>query len=190
MGCAWRVLFAGALDAGRSVFVNEKGANVPLSPTYAWSRRGLRAHAKAPRNRGRNATLLASISAEGVGPCPAVEGPATREIFEAYPERVVAPSLRPGRVVVPGHLSAHKGGRVGEIVGGAGCGLAYLPPHSPDLDPIEQAFSSVGGLLRRAESHAREALIEAMGQALDAITARYARGFLGHCGYRTMGQLL
>ncbi len=149
---------AGQLDAGRLVFVDEMGANVSLSPLYAWSRRGQRAFGSAPRNRGRNVTLLASITAGGVGPSLAVEGAATRAVFEAYLERVLAPGLSPGQVVVMDNLSAHKGGRVREILGEAGCEPLYLPPYSPDLDPIEQAFSKVKGLLRRAESRTGEGL--------------------------------
>jgi len=99
MRAAWRLLFAGRVDAGRLVFVDEMGANVSLSPVYAWSRRGLRAYAKVPRNWGKNVTLLASITAGGIGPCLAVEGPTTREVFEAYLERVLVPTLRPGRVI-------------------------------------------------------------------------------------------
>ena len=178
------------MDAGRLVFVDEMGANVSLSPLYAWSRRGERAHAKAPRNWGKNVTLLASITREGLGPCLAVEGSTTREVFEAYLERVLAPSLRPGQVVVLDNLSAHKGGRVKELVEVAGCEIVYLPPYSPDLNPIEQAFSKVKGLLRRAEARTRGALVEAMGRALDAVSARDARGFFGHCGYHPVGQLL
>ncbi len=178
------------MDAGRLVFVDEMGANVSLSPLYAWSRRGERAYAKAPRNWGKNVTLLASITAGGVGPCLAVEGPTTRGVFEAYLERVLAPRLRSGQVVVLDNLSAHKGGRVREIVEGAGCEIVYLPPYSPDLDPIEQAFSKVKGLLRMAEARTRGALVEAMGRALDAVSDRDARGFFGHCGYRAVDQPL
>jgi len=187
---AWRTLVAGGIDQARLVFVDEMGANVSLSPLYAWSRRGQRAYAKAPRNRGKNVTLLASITAEGVGPCLAVEGPTRREVFEAYLQRVLAPSLRPGQVVVLDNLSAHKGGRVREIVECRGCGLLYLPPYSPDFNPIEQAFSKVKGLLRRAEVRTRGALVEAMGRALDAVSVGDARGFFGHCGYRSVGQPL
>ncbi len=119
-----------------------------------------------------------------------MEGPTTRGVFEAYLERVLAPSLRSGQVVVLDNLSAHKGGRVREIVEGAGCELVYLPPYSPDLNPIEQTFSKVKGVLRMAEARTRGALVEAMGRALDAVSARDARGFFGHCGYRAVDQPL
>ena len=181
---------AGHINAERLVFVDEMGSNVSLSSLYAWSRRGERAFGSAPRNWGKNVTLLASITHRGLGPCLAVEGPTTREVFEAYLERVLAPTLRPEQVVVMDNLSAHKGGRVGEIVEGRGCELVYLPPYSPDLNPIEQAFAKVKGLLRRAEARTRETLIEAMGPALSAVSTRDARGFFGHCGYRSVGQLL
>jgi transposase len=187
---AWRTLVAERIDAERLVFVDEMGANVSLSPLYAWSRRGERAFGGAPRTWGKNVTLLASITAEGLGPCLAVEGSTTREVFEAYLERVLAPTLRGGQVVVMDNLSAHKGGRVKEIVEGRGCELLYLPPYSPDLNPIEEAFSKTKGLMRKAEARTREALIEAMGRALAAVTAEDARGFFGHRGYRHMGQLL
>jgi transposase len=137
-----------------------------------------------------NVTLLSSITAGGIGPCLAVEGATTREVFEVYLERVLAPTLRPGQTVVMDNLSAHKGGRVREIVEGRGVELLYLPPYSPDYNPIEQAFSKVKGLLRKAEARTREALIGAMGRALDAVSAQDARGFFEHCGYRSVGQPL
>jgi len=187
---AWRALVCQGMDVGRLVFVDEMGSHTSLCPLYAWSPRGERARAKAPRNWGKNVTLLASITSEGTGPCLAVEGSATRGVFEAYLERVLAPSLRPGQVVVVDNLSSHKGGRVKEIVEGRGCEVLYLPPYSPDLNPIEQAFSKVKGLLRRAEARTREALVGAMGRALDAVCARDARGFFGHCGYHSVDQPL
>jgi len=189
---AWRAMVAGeaGIDAERLVFVDETGANVSLVPLYAWSRRGERAHAKAPRNWGKNVTLLASMALEGVGPCLAVEGATTREVFESYLERVLAPSLREGQVIVLDNLSAHKGGRVKELVEAAGCEILYLPAYSPDLNPIEQAFSKVKGMLRRAEARTRGALVEAMGRALNAVSARDARGFFAHCGYHSVGQPL
>ena len=136
-------------------------------------------------------TLLACMSVEGMGSSLAVEGPTTREVFETYYlERLLAPSLCPGQVVVMDNLSSHRGGKVRELIEGKGCELLYLPPYSPDYNPIEQAFSKVKGLLRKAESRTRESLIEAMGRALSALTARDSQGFFAHCGYREVVQPL
>ena len=183
-------MVAGSMGADRFVFVDECSTNTSLRPLYAWSRRGERALGSAPRNWGKNVTLLASMSAEGMGRCLAVEGATTRAVFETYLGEVLVPTLRPGQVVVMDNLSAHKGGRVRELLEEAGCDLVYLPPYSPDLNPIEQAFSKVKGLLRRAEARTREALVEAMGQALSAVTTQDAYDFLHHCGYRAQAQLL
>jgi transposase len=183
-------LVADGIDAGRLVFVDEMGSNTSLRPLYAWSRRGERAPASVPRNWDRNVTLHSSMTIRGMGPSMAVEGATTGAVFEAYVEEALCPSLSPGQVVVMGNLSAHKGGRTRELIEGAGCELVFLPPYSPDLNPIEQAFCKVKGLLRRAELRARGALIESMGAALSAITARDACGFFRHCGYHATAQLL
>jgi len=125
---------------------------------------------------------------KGMGPCLAVEGATDGIVFETYIEIVLVPSLRQGQVVVMDNLCAHKGERVKELVESAGCKLLYLPPYSPDLSPIEEAFSKVKDLLREAEARSRRALVEAMGKALDAVTTRDARRFFEHCGYRASGQ--
>jgi transposase len=187
---AWRSLVAGGIDAERLVFVDEMGSNTSLISLYAWAPKGERARCSVPRNRGKNTTLLASMTAEGMGPCVAVVGSTTAAVFEAYVEYALAPGLRPGQVVVLDNLGAHKGERVRELVEGRGCELLFLPPYSPDLNPIEEAFSKVKGLLRRGGARTREALIEALGQALDAVTGRDARGFFEHCGYRLSAQPL
>ncbi len=187
---AWRLMVAGEIYAERLVFVDECSTNTSLAPLYAWSRRGERALCSVPRNWGTNTTLVASMSTGGMGPCLAVEGPTTREVFETYLERLLAPLLEPGQVVVMDNLSSHKGGRVRELIEGKGCELLYLPPYSPDLNPIEEAFAKVKALLRKAEVRTREALIEAMGRALEAVTAKDAHGFFEHRGYRAAAQLL
>jgi hypothetical protein len=136
---AWRALVSGRLRAGRFVFVDECSTNTSLSPIYGWSRRGSRVYFEVPRNWGANVTLVSSMSLEGMGASLAVEGPTTREVFEAYLERVLTPALEPGQIVVMDNLSSHKGPRVRELVEGRGCKLLYLPPYSPDLNPIEEA---------------------------------------------------
>ena len=99
------MLVAWHIDARRLVFVDEMGTNVSLSPLYAWSRKGERAFGSAPRNWGKNVTLLSSITVEGLGPCLTVEGSTTREVFETYLEHVLAPTLEPGQLVVMDNLS-------------------------------------------------------------------------------------
>jgi transposase len=187
---AWRALVSGRVDGRRLVFVDECSTNTSLSPIYGWSRRGKRLHFEVPRNWGVNVTLLSSMSIEGMGPSMAVEGPTTKAVFEAYVERVLAPGLKPGQLVVMDNLSSHKSSRIKELIEGRGCELLYLPPYSPDLNPIEEAFSKLKALLRKAGARAQEALLEAMGRALDAMTASDARGFFEHRGYRPLAQPL
>jgi transposase len=185
---AWRALVGGSLDARRFVFVDEMGTNTSLCVLYGWARRGHRACFRVPRNWGANVTLLSSMTHSGMGPSLAVEGPTTREVFEAYLEKILAPELLPGQIVVMDNLSSHKGSRVRELVEGRGCELLYLPPYSPDLNPIEEAFAKTKALLRRVGARTREALIEAIGQALDEVTASDVLGFFEHRGYRLLAQ--
>ena len=181
--CAWRVGVATGVGAERFVFVDECGANTSLHRLYAWARRGERAPCSAPRNWGANVTLLASMSLEGMGPCLAVEGPTTKAVFETYVERVLVPSLGPAQVVVMDDLSSHKGPRVRELVEARGCQLLYLPAYSPDLNPIERAWSKLKTRLRAVGARSREALEAALGPALATITAQDARGWFRLAGY-------
>jgi transposase len=170
------------------VFVDEMGTNISLSPLYGWAKKGERAYCSVPRNRGKNTTLLSSMSVEGMGPSLAVEGATNREVFETYVEQILQPTLRRGQVVVMDNLTAHKGERVRELIEDQGCELMYLPPYSPDFNPIEEAFSKIKGLMRKAQARSREALLQAMGSAISALSAEDARGYFEHCGYRAMVQ--
>ena len=104
------------LDARSLVFVDEMGTNTSLSPLYGWSKKGQRVYGSVPRNRGKNTTLLSSMTIEGMGPALAVEGATDTKVFETYVKRVLAPTLREGQVVVMDKLSAHKGERVRELI--------------------------------------------------------------------------
>jgi transposase len=182
-------MVSGALDARSLVFVDEMGTNTSLSPLYGWSKKGERAYGSVPRNRGKNTTVLSSMSAEGMGPSLAVEGATNAKVFETYVERVLGPTLRRGQVLVMDNLSAHKGERVRVLIEQRGCEILYLPSYSPDFNPIEEAFSKIKGFLRKVEARSREALLEAIGSAISAITNQDAHGFFEHCGYRAMVQL-
>ena len=111
-------------------------------------------------------------------------------VFEAYAEKVLAPSLRKGQIVLMDNLSAHRPKRVRELIEQQGCELIYLPSYSPDYNPIEEAFAKTKGLLRKAAARSKEALIEAIGVALSSVAAADARGFFEHAGYRSTGHPL
>ena len=184
-------MVAEQVEAKRLVFVDEMGTNTSLSPVYAWAKKGQRALCSVPRNRGKNTTVLSSMSVRGIGPSLTVEGASTSAVFEAYVDQVLAPTLRKGQVVVVmDNLSAHKGERIRELIEERGCELIYLPSYSPDFNPIEEAFSKIKGLVRKAEVRTKEALLEAIGWALSAVTTDDARGFFEHCGYRMPVQSL
>jgi transposase len=180
----------GGLDPSRLVFVDEMGTHTSLAPLYAYSPVGERAYFKVPRNRGRNTTLLASLHAGGMGPSMAVEGGTTSQVFETYVERVLAPALKPGQIVVMDRLGAHRPERIRELIEFKGCELLYLPSYSPDLNPIEEAFAKVKHLLREIGARSKDALIKAMGRALGAVSVQDVCGFFAHCGYRTPAQRL
>jgi transposase len=170
------------------VFVDEMGTHTALAPLYGYSPRGQRTFFKIPRNRGPNTILLSSMSLAGMGPSMAIEGSTTKEVFEAYVEHLLDPTLRKGQVVIMDNLSAHKGERVRKLIEDGGCKLLYLPPYSPDLNPIEEAFSKIKRLLRVFGARTKEALVEAIGKALNRVGARDARGFFTHCGYGGLEQ--
>jgi len=120
----------------------------------------------------------------------AVEGATTARVFETYVERLLAPALRPGQVVVMDNLGAHRPRRVRELIEERGCELLYLPPYSPDLNPIEEAFAKVKHLLRKIAARTKDALIGVMGRALGAVSAQDVQGYFTHCGYRSPAQQL
>jgi len=166
------------------VFVDESSTNIALAPRYGRAPKGQRVRDSAPRNWGKNVTLICSISlAEGLGPSLSIEGSSDTESFGLYLREVLCPALRPGQIVVMDNLSVHKGAWVRELVEGKGAQVLLLPPYSPDFNPIEEAFSKVKGILRRAKARTREALFEATHRALSAVTVEDARGYFAHCGY-------
>jgi transposase len=157
------VMVAEELVAERLVFVDECGTHTSLAPIYGYAPRGERLYLPVPRTRGKNTTLLSSVTSGGIGPSLAVEGTTTARVFETYVEKVLVPSLRAGQIVVMDNLSAHKPRRVRQLIEERGCELIYLPPYSPDLNPIEEAFSKIKNLLRKVAARSKEALEEALG---------------------------
>jgi transposase len=153
---------------------------------------GERTYGKVPRNRGKNRTLIASMTLQGgMGESVSIEGGTDAPLFEAYVEEFLSPTLEAGRVVVLGGLGAHRTEKVRELIEQRGANLVFLPPYSPDMNPIEEeAFSKIKSIVRKAGARAREALDEAMGEALAAITPEDAAGWFSHCGYRIQDRCL
>jgi len=128
------------------------------------------------------------MSSDGMGPSMAVEGSTTKEVFETYIEHFLAPALKSGQLVVMDNLSAQEGERVRKLIEDRGCKLLYLPPYSPDLNPLEEAFSKIKRLLRMIGARFKKALVKALGEALEAVSARDAQGFFTRCGYHGLKQ--
>ncbi len=135
---------ASRFDARRLVFVDESGFSISMMRLRSRAPKGKRAYGRVPRNRGKNQTLIVSVTLEGgMGKCMCIEGGTDAPVFETYVEKALAPSLLAGQVVVLDGLGAHRTARVREIIEGRGCDLVFLPPYSPDLNPIEEAFSKI-----------------------------------------------
>jgi transposase len=179
----WRWL-ASHFDARRLVFVDESGFHTSMTRLRARAPKGKRAYGKVPRNRGKNTTLIAAITLQGAMGAPmSVEGGTDSAAFEAYVEHFLAPTLREGQVVVLDGLGAHRPKKIRELVEARGADLVFLPSYSPDLNPIEEAFSKVKALVRKEGARLSEALVEALGRALAAVTAEDAAGWFAHAGY-------
>jgi hypothetical protein len=129
---AWRE-HSKQLDARKLIVIDECGSNIGLAPLYARAPKGLRAYGSAPRNRGKNTTLIASLTFEGMGESMIIEGAANAAAFERYVEEILAPSLTAGNIVIMDNLAAHKGKKVEELIQARGCQVLFLPAYSPDF---------------------------------------------------------
>jgi transposase len=175
---------AAAVPPEDFLFLDESGIATNLVRRYARAAGGRRAVGYAPAGHWTQLTVLGALSLAGLGACMTVDAPTDRDVFAAYVRHLLVPTLRPGQVVVLDNLNAHKAAVVRALVEGAGCRLLYLPPYSPEFNPIEQAWSKLKTLLRGAAARTREALEAALKTFLDHITSADARAWFAHAGYR------
>jgi transposase len=171
------------MDPAKLVFIDETWAKTNMTRLRGRAVRGQRLVAKVPHGHWNTTTLIAALDQHGMRCSTTVNGPVNRDVFEAFVEQVLVKTLSPGDLVVMDNLSSHKGTRVKELIESVGATLLYLPPYSPDLNPIEPAFSKLKQLLRSAEHRTREALWTDIQRMLDCITCSDAAGFFHHCGY-------
>jgi DDE superfamily endonuclease len=174
---AWRKT-ASSLSSRDLVFVDETGSPIAMTPLYAYAPRGQRAIGQVPRNYGATMTLIASLSLSGMGEALILDGAADSTAFEIYVEQILAPSLSAGQIVILDNLSIHLGPKVRQAIEARGCRLLFLPTYSPDFSPIEEAFflQSENLVARDLRARTREALREALAQALDLLTEADAHG--------------
>ena len=172
-----------ALAPADLIFVDETSTHTALTRRRARAPRGERAVGRVPRNHGPNVTLLAALTPEGIGPALSLTGGVTGAAFAAYAARLLAPSLRPGQVVILDNLSAHKRAEARQAIEAVGARLLFLPPYSPDFNPIELAFAKIKERLRAAATRTPDALLAATATAIDAVSATDAHGFYAHCGF-------
>ncbi len=171
------------MDGERFVFLDETGASTNMTRLYGWGERGERLVDDAPHGHWKTTTFVAGLTASGIVAPLVLDGPMTGKVFRAYVEQMLAPSLAPGDVVVMDNLPAHKVTGVREAIQAAGASVLYLPPYSPDLNPIEQFFAKLKALLRKAAARTRDELWDTIGTLLDAFTPSEFRNYIVNSGY-------
>lgn len=164
-------------------FVDETSTNLTYCRRYARAEGGQRAPQATPLHGGPNVTLVAALTPTGLQAVMTLSGAINGDVFATYLDQVLGPTLRPGDVVVLDNLPAHKVAGLAELVEARGARLLYLPPYSPDFNPIELAFSKLKTWLRMAQARTREALESVIQTAIDWITDQDARNWFDHCGY-------
>jgi transposase len=182
---AWRQQ-AASIDVGRFVFIDESGAKTNMTRQYGRARPGQRVVDCTPHGHWKTTTMLAGLRLDGPVAPMVIDSPTDADVFTAYVQQVLVPSLRPGDIVVADNLSPHKIPCIRALIESAGAELWYLPPYSPDLNPIEPMWSKVKAWLRKVKARTLDALIEAIADALSHVTAHDALGWFQHSGYGTI----
>jgi transposase len=172
-----------AIDPATLVFLDETSTHTSFVRTHGRGPRGQRLVGAVPRNHGPNVSCLAAVGATGIVAPLALEGAVDGAVFVPWLTGWLLPRLAPGTTIVCDNLSVHKHAAVRPAVEAAGCRLEYLPPYSPDFNPIEQLFAKLKAHLRAAATRTLDALIDAIGAGLDAVTTSDIGGCYRHCGY-------
>jgi len=171
------------LDVHRIVFIDESGAKTNMTRLYGRTIGGNRLFDSTPHGHWCTTTMISSIRLDGTYACMVIEGATDKDVFREYVRSVLSPSLRPGDIVVLDNLGAHKDPEVKGLIESSHAQLRFLPPYSPDLNPIEKMWSKVKASLRDARARTRAELLEAIKTALKKVTAQDATGWFSSCGY-------
>jgi transposase len=171
------------IDPSRLIFLDESGVTTEMTRRYGRAARGERVAEGTPAGHWRTLTVLGAIRMSGWVATMTIEAATDGEIFMAYLEQLLCPQLQPGDIVVMDNLSAHKVGGVRNLIEQTGAELWYLPPYSPDFNPIEKCWSQVKQLLRAAKARSLDTLQQAVAQALPTVTPQNLQAYFHHCGY-------
>ena len=171
------------VDPWRFRFLDESGAKTNMVRLYGRSFDGQRVYDAVPHGHWSTTTMLSVVGLEGAKAPMVIEGPVDADVFRAYVEQVLVPELRAGDIVVMDNLSPHKASGIREAIEAAGAEVWYLPPYSPDFNPIEKMWSKIKELLRKAKARTQEALLDAIAAALSLVTVSDAKGWFESCGY-------
>ena len=178
----WRQSQA-AFDPRRLVFIDETWAKTNMARAHGRCRRGRRLIGRTPHGHWKTSTFVAGLRVDGISAPLVVDRPMNGAIFRAYVEHILAPTLKPGDIVILDNLGSHKSTEVRRLIEAKGARLLFLPPYSPDLNPIEMAFSKLKALLRKAGERSIDDLWRRIGEALDHFTPEDCRNYLHHAGY-------
>ena len=165
------------MDLTRLVFIDESGAKTNMTRLYGRAIAGQRAVDDAPSGHWCTTTMISSVRLDGSTACMVVDGATTKDIFEAYVEQILLPTLKAGDIVILDNLSSHKSQRARELIESVGAEMYYLPAYSPDLNPIEKMWSKIKSILRKLNAGTKDALIRAIAKALEKVTANDAKGW-------------
>jgi transposase len=179
---------ASTLDINRLVVLDESGSKVGMIPAYGRAPAGERAYSRTPFNSGRNYTLLAALRSHGMDAPLVIEGAADSAVFETYIRDILCPTLRPGDLVIMDNVRFHKSAPIEVLIQTCGASIVWLPAYSPDLSPIEHAFSKLKQVIRRAKATTLDTLLDAIAQSLRAITHQEAIAWFINCGFFNIDQ--
>ncbi len=174
------------IDPRRLVFIDETWAKTNMAPLRGWGPRGERLKGQAPFGHWNTVTFLAALRHDRIDAPWVLDGPINGEAFLTYVEKVLVPTLTPGDIVIMDNLSSHKGVAVRKAIRSTGARLFFLPPYSPDLNPIEQVFAKLKHLLRKAAERSKEALWRRIGSLLDLFSAQECANYLENAGYASI----
>ena len=181
--CEEFIVLAPTLDPEKLVFLDESASHIAMTPDYARAPRGQRVEDDVPRNRGTATTMIGALGVAGLLGMMTIEGGTDTPVFEAFVEHLLLPKLKPGDIVVLDNVGAHRPAHIRTLVESVGAKLLFLPPYSPDLNPIEECWSKLKAKLKCIAARTRESLDDAIARAMTFITPSDAAGWFRHCGY-------